>query len=113
MLNVWYQTVQTVCSDEVSPGGLSSTKSRLKQSEVHVFENRVQSFPSGQFSDGDAPFDPQRVDVAERSQSVVEVKQLLSVHKHTKPTLFTVNLNLRGEKRHVWMFGQLNLTFVK
>lgn len=59
------------------------------------------SLPSGQFGDGDAAFDPQRVDVAERRQPVVEVEQLLPVHEHTEPTLFTVNLNLGEEERPI------------
>lgn len=74
--------------------------SRVKADRVQTSGPKVPqsftaaSFTSGQFGDGDAAFDPHRVDVAQRRQSVREVKQLLAVHKHTEPTSLTVNLNL-------------------
>lgn len=56
---------------------------------------------SRQFGDGNAAFDPQRVDVSERHHSMVKVEQLLSVHQHPKTTVFTVNLHLRDETRRL------------
>jgi len=52
---------------------------------------------SGQLGDGDAASDPQRVDVAEHRQPVLEVEQLLAVHEHSEPAGFTVDLHL-GER---------------
>lgn len=51
--------------------------------------------PSGQFGDTNAAFDPQCVNVRQWCDSVLKIKQLLSVHKDTEPTHFT-------EEFHLW-----------
>lgn len=49
----------------------------------------------GQFSNRDAAFDPHGVNVAERSQPVLEVTELLAVHEHTETTPLAANLQLQ------------------
>lgn len=50
---------------------------------------------SGQFGDGDAAFNPQGVHGTKRRQPVLEVAELLTVHKHTEAAALAPDLQLR------------------
>lgn len=108
-----YQPTQTNLKTHFSPhetsgGKMSRVNTRNLQTRWVPAVCDV-TYPSSQFSDGNAAFDPQRVDVTEWRHSVGEVKQLLPIHEHAKATLFTVNLQLGGETRRKRMLGQFNV----
>lgn len=71
------------------------TSVNTKQPQAYTLTQGLDSSDLGQFSDRDAAFDPHGVDVAERRQPVLEVAELLAVHKHTETTPLAANLQLQ------------------